>query len=211
MNNKDEFVIGIDFDDISGILDRSLPDPALVEYYRMLGRREIMWNQDVDVNAIDVSMYIRKWNMEDKDVPVEERKPIKIFINTDGGDLNTIMNVIDVVKLSKTPVITIGMGKTYSAGGLLLMAGHKRYIFNNTSCLIHDGSTGAYGSIGKFLDNLEFTKKLEERVQAYILENTTIPKKTLIANWRKDWFLFSDEIIKYGIADEIISDIETLI
>lgn len=200
-----------DFMDMDAVLDTSLPDPAMVEFYRRLKNREILWNADIDDATIDIALYIRKWNAEDKDVKSDERKPIKIFINSDGGSVDTVLHIIDVIKLSKTPVYTIGMGRVYSAGGLLLMAGHKRYIFRHTSCLIHDGSSGAIGSIGKMLDNLEFTKRLEEKMKQYILTNTKITAEMYDANYRRDWFMFSDEMIELGIADEIVTDIDTIL
>ena len=139
------------------------------------------------------------------------RKPIKIFINSDGGSVDTVLHIIDMIRLSKTPVYTIGMGRVYSAGGLLLMAGHKRYIFPHTSCLIHDGSSGAIGSIGKMLDNLEFTKELERRVKEFILSSTRISKKLYDKNYRNDWYMFSEEMTELGIADEIVTDIDTIL
>lgn len=200
-----------DFSDMVGILDTSIPDPSMVEYYRRLKRREILWNTDIDDSAVDVALYIRKWNMEDSGINPEERRPIKIFINSDGGSVDTVLHIIDMIRLSKTPVYTIGMGRVYSAGGLLLMAGHKRYVFPHTSCLIHDGSSGAIGSIGKMLDNLEFTKEMEERMKKYILSSTRIPEEIYDKNYRRDWFIFSEEMIRLGIADEIVTDIDTIL
>lgn len=200
-----------EFSDVEGLMETSLPDPSLLEYYRRLQKREILWNDDIDDATIDIAMYIKKWNEEDKGKSVEERKPIKIFVNSDGGSLDTIMHIIDMILLSKTPVITIGMGRVYSAGGLLLMAGHKRYIFNHTSCLIHDGSSGAIGSVGKLLDNLKFTEAFEQRVKKYILSQTHITSEMYEDNYRRDWFLFSDEMIRLGIADEIVTDIDTIL
>lgn len=200
-----------DFMDIEAVLDTSLPDPSMVELYRRLQKREILWNADIDDSTIDVALYIKKWNAEDKGATPENRKPIKIFINSDGGSVDTVLHIIDMIRLSKTPVYTIGMGRVYSAGGLLLMAGHKRYIFPHTSCLIHDGSSGAIGSIGKMLDNLEFTKELEKRMKEYILSSTHITEEVYDRNYRRDWFMFSEEMIELGIADEIVSDIDTIL
>lgn len=200
-----------DFADVENVLGTSLPDPDLLEQYRRLRKREIVWNEDIDDATIDIALYIKKWNEEDKGVDVNDRKPIKIFINSDGGSVDTVLHVIDMIRLSKTPVYTIGMGRVYSAGGLLLMAGHKRYIFSHTSCLIHDGSSGAIGSIGKMLDNLEFTKRLEEKMKQYILTSTHITEEMYDQNYRRDWFLFSNEMIDLGIADEIVADIDTIL
>ena len=200
-----------DFADMEGVLDTSLPDPGLLELYRRLRKREIVWNDEIDDAAIYIALNIKYWNEEDKGVAPENRKPIKIFINSDGGSVDTVLHVIDMIRLSKTPIYTIGMGRVYSAGGLLLMAGHKRYIFSHTSCLIHDGSSGAIGSIGKMLDNLEFTKRLEEKMKQYILTSTHITDEMYTQNYRRDWFLFSEEMIELGIADEIVTDIDTIL
>lgn len=200
-----------DFSDMEGLFDTTLPDPTMVEFYRRLKNREILWNDDIDDATIDIALYIKKWNDEDKDLAIEDRQPIKIFINSDGGYVATVLHVIDMIHLSKTPVYTIGMGRVYSVGGLLLMAGHKRYIFPHTSCLIHDGSSGAIGSIGKMIDNLEFTKELEKRIKQYILSSTRITEEIYDQNYRRDWFMFSEEIIKLGIADEIVTDIDTIL
>lgn len=200
-----------DLSDMSGVLDTSLPDPGLLELYRRLKKREIVWNDDIDDTTIDIALYIRKWNDEDKGVDIKDRKPIRIFINSDGGSVDTVFHVIDMIRLSKTPVYTIGMGRVYSAGGLLLMAGHRRYIFPHTSCLIHDGSSGTIGSIGKMLDNLEFTKRLEEKVKKYVLDSTHITAEMYDQNYRRDWFMFSEEMIELGIADEIVADIDTIL
>lgn len=200
-----------DFTDMGEVLDTSLPDPSMVEFYRRLKKREILWNDDIDDATIDIALYIRKWNAEDRDIIPENRKLIKIFINSDGGSVDTVLHIIDMIRLSKTPIYTIGMGRVYSAGVLLLMAGHKRYVFPHTCGLIHDGSSGAFGSIGKMLDNLEFTKKLEERMKKYILSSTRITEEVYDQNYRRDWFMFSDEMIDLGVADEVVTDIDTIL
>lgn len=197
--------------DVGDMLDTSLPDPNVLEFYRRIRKREIVWNMDIDDTTVDVALYIKKWNEEDRGVPPESRMPIRIFINSDGGDVTAVMHVIDMITLSKTPVITIGMGKVYSAGGLLLMAGHKRYVFEHTSCLIHDGSSGAVGSVGKLLDGLRFTEASEKQIRRYILDRTKITEETFDKNYRRDWFLFADEMIQLGIADEIVRDIDQII
>ena len=192
--------------EVEGLTKDVLPEPELLEYYNRLSRREILWNADIGTDAVDLASLILRWNRKDKDIPVQDRTPIKIYINTDGGCLNSVMMLIDAIKLSKTPVITIGMGKCYSSGGLLLMSGHKRYIFPHTSCLIHSGYSGAIGDTAKVADSVEFTKRLESQVKHFILESTLITEELYDKNYRVDWFLMSDEILKYSIADCIITD-----
>lgn len=208
--NRFDLEILID-DNIKALSKTDLPDYYLLSFYKRLANREIFWNDDIDTDLVDFSWQILEWNREDKNTPIEDRKPIIIYINSDGGCLNSVMNFIDVIKLSKTPVITIAMGKAYSAGGLLLMAGHKRYIFKDTTFLLHDGSTGAFGSVSKVVDSLEFTQKTEKRMKEFILANTKINEDLYDKNYRRDWFMFSDEIIKYGVADKIITDLNEIL
>ena len=189
----------------------NLPDPDTLYFYNWLENREIFINYDIDADLVDFTYDIIKWNKEDKGIPAEERNPIKIYINSDGGCLNSVMNFINAIKLSKTPIITIGMGKTYSAGGLLLMGGHKRYIFQDTTFLLHDGTSGLFGSVAKLADGFEFQQKTEKRVKEYVLNNTKIDTDLYDKNYRRDWFMNSEEMIYYGVCDFIIEDLDEII
>ena len=188
----------------------NLPDPDLLDYYERVQNREILWNSDVDDTLIDCSLMVIKWNKQDQGKPVEDRTPIKVMIHSDGGDLVPVLNFINVLQLSKTPIWTIGMGKTYSSGGLMLIAGTKghRYIFQDTTALIHSGSTGAMGNTDKVMDNFQFTQRQEKRVKEFVVANTSITEKLYTKNYRKDWWLMSDEIISLGVADKIITDLD---
>lgn len=65
---------------------------------------------------------------------------------------------------------------------------------------------------GKMLDNLEYTKELEEKIKEYILERTSISESEYDANYRRDWWIFADEAVnKYHIADKIVTDISEII
>lgn len=208
---KDYFEIDV-MKDMSECANIKLPDPTLLDYYKRLNRREILINQEIDDGIVEWTQEIIEWNREDNGIDVSKRTPIKIFINSNGGSLNAIMELITLCNLSKTPVIAIGMGKCYSAGGLLLMGVPKgnRYILSTTEALVHDGSTGSMGDTGKVLDDLEYTKKTEESTKKFILDHTNISSELYDKNYRRNWWLDSNEIIQYGLADHVIKNIEEL-
>ena len=83
-------------------------------------------------------------------IPVEERKPIKIYIQSPGGMLTSTFTMIDSIKLSKTPVYTIAMGETYSGGFFTFLAGHKKFAYPHASFLYHEGATANGGDANKF-------------------------------------------------------------
>ena len=66
---------------------------------------------DSDI-AENMECLVRFWNMldDEENIPVEEREPIKVFINSPGGSLISCFTIIDTIRLSKTPVWTINIG-----------------------------------------------------------------------------------------------------
>lgn len=202
--------------DVAGLNDIAnikLPDPTLLDYYMRREDRTILWNDNIEDNFVDIYQDILRWNKEDIDKKLSPGncKPIKIYINSDGGSVSAVFTIIDLIIMSHTPVITIGLGKCYSSGGLLLMSGHQRLLLPNCTVLIHDGQSGSYGSIGKMIDNLEFTKELEKKIKHYILSRTSITEKEYDENYRRDWWLFAEDCINYKIADKIVMNIKEII
>ena len=197
---------------IEDIYDLQLPSPHSVIEWNGLQNREIHINYDIDEEIIDVGLQIINWNNQDDEsnIPINERKPIKIYINSNGGDLLSTFNLIDIINISKTPVYTIGMANCYSSGGLLLLSGHKRLIFPNTTFLLHDGYTDDNNSLGKVMDKVKFTEKIETKVRDYVISKTKINKNLYNKKYREDWYLLANEMIELGIADEIISDISQI-
>lgn len=189
-----------------------LPSPAQIITHRGLSRREIYINFPIDDELLDVCVEIINWNKEDyeNNIPVEQRKPIKIFINSVGGDLEITMNLLSVIEASKTPVYTIGMAKCYSSGGLILLSGHKRFIFENTCFLLHDGYFAVGGGSAKVQDTIEFNNKCEKKIKSIVLKKTNISEDEYQAKYRSDWYMTSEEIIEYGVADKIINTMDEL-
>lgn len=199
--------------DMESIYNLKLADPESVREWRGLENREIYINFEINDFLMNLCLEIINWNREDEqlNLPIEERIPIKVYINSDGGELPAVMNFIDVINVSKTPIYTIGMGKCYSSGGLLLLSGHKRFIFPNTIFLLHDGYMGDFNSTGKALDRAKFTEKSEEMLKDYIISKTKITQKAYNEKYRQDWYMSADEMIELGIADEIVTDIKQIL
>lgn len=210
--NKDfsTFEFGKTYEEMANV---KLPDPTLLDYYNRVSNREIWINTEIDEAVVEWTQQILQWNREDKGIEPSERRIIKVFINSNGGCLNSIMHLITILQMSTTPVMTIGLGKCYSSGGLLLMSGNKgmRYIFDTTSVLIHDGGTGSASDTGKFIDYAEYVKMTEKRTKEYILKNTKITEDEYDKNYRRDWWILGDEAIRLGVADKIITSLDEIL
>lgn len=198
--------------DMGDLANIKLPDPYILDYYSRRKDRCILWNSDIEDDFVEIYQDIIRWNKEDIGKKPEDIVPIKIYINSDGGSVSAVFTIIDLILMSKTPIVTIGLGKCYSSGGLLLMAGHKRILLPHCTVLIHDGRSGAYGDTGKMMDNFEFTKTLESKIKKYILERTKISETEYDQNYRRDWWIFAEDAVnKYGIADKIVTDISEIL
>ena len=77
----------------------------------------------------------------------KKHKELTLGICSPGGDLNACFALVDVMKGSKIPIRTIGMGMIASCGLVLFISGEKgkRILTPNTSILSHQYSWGTYG------------------------------------------------------------------
>ena len=163
---------------------------------------------DIDPTVGDsIENFIRFWNQVDDEsnLPVEERKPIKIFINSNGGDLDATFQMADAIKMSKTPVWTINTGTAYSGGLLVFITGDKRIAYPHSTFLYHEGSTGMMGDAGKFHNYADFYKKQMKMIEGLMLDNTKVTKEQYQDHIKDDWWLTAEEAIEVGICD-IITD-----
>lgn len=150
-------------------------------------------------------------NIEEKDVDKSELQPIRLFVHSYGGDLEQANFFCDLIQSSRIPIITIAMGVAMSAGFLIFLAGHKRYAFKHTQMLIHSGSGSFTGTAEQIEEAQRNYKKQIEGMKAYILERTSIDEKTFNKNKTKDWYLSSEDLLKYEIVDNIITDISEIL
>ena len=108
-----------------------LADPSLLNFYNDLEERIYWLTGSIDNLTLDLVQYIIKWNREDKGIPIEERKPIRLIIFSDGGLIDVEESIVSFIRLSKTPVYGIDVGMVASAASLIYISCHKRYALPN--------------------------------------------------------------------------------
>ena len=170
-----------------------------------LEKRRIILNTLVDDDLLEkVSMMIMKWNEEDKFIEKKYRKKIVIFINSDGGDSVMGLHLLNMIKCSKTPVYTVGCAKCSSMASYILAAGHKRYCFEDTVILYHDGTAGYYSSGNKGKDIQKFYDSLDEKMKNFMMRNTKMTEEFLDSIKDREYYMFPEEAKELGIVDYII-------
>lgn len=193
--------------------DIKLPDPCTLDYYKNKEERVIILDFEIDDSIMrEIGGMILEYNRADKGIPVHERKKIVILINSPGGCLESTYATIALMQMSRTPIITVNMNMAYSAAGLILLAGHKRYCLPRSQMLIHSGSASGIG--GNYEDIQEGTKsykKMVEEMREFIMSSTNIDKATMNKNKSKDWYLDVETQVKLGCVDEILNDIDDIL
>ena len=162
---------------------------------------------DTDVEQIsagNIAKHIMQYNAEDKGKSIEERKPIILYVASNGGEIDAGFELIDVIRGSKTPVYTVNLGYQYSMGFLIGLAGHKRFAVPNAKFLMHDGSNFIWDSGAKAQDKMEFQKKVEARIRQYVVERSHITEEEYDSKLRVEWYLFADEAKEKGFCDYIL-------
>lgn len=194
----------------TSIANMQLPDPDLRDFYQYEQDRVFWVDSEINENLLSLVKLIVKCNREDRGKPIEERTPIKVFIDSPGGDVCALWTTIKAIEISKTPVHTINYCTAYSAAADLLASGHKRYALPGTSVMVHSGSCMFGGTMEQAENMKKHFDKLGKKVTDYFLAHTKVDPKTFKKKAPGDWYMDEDEALKNGLIDEIIIDLDTL-
>ena len=196
--------------DIEVSFEKSLIEGGMVDelfYLKDLKQRKLFLNSEIDQFTVaDIVKHIMQINKEDKDIEPADRQPILLYVTSNGGEIDSGFELIDVIMNSKTPVYTINLGFQYSMGFLIGLAGHKRYASANAKFLMHDGSNFVWDSGMKAQDRMDFNKKIESRIKKYVMSRSTVTNEEYESKLRVEWYLFADEAKEKGFVDYIIGE-----
>ena len=137
---------------------------------------------------------------------LEEPPPIYLHIQSYGGSAHSGLSALDhIIEIQKeVPIYTIIDGVAASAATFLSIAGTKRFIHKHAFTLIHQLTTGFWGTYEALKDMKENCDNLMEIIRQIYGEYTKVPEKLLNETLKRDVYFTAKESLKYGIVDEII-------
>lgn len=146
--------------------------------------------------------FILKHNLQPKRLP-----RLQLMICSPGGSVDACFALIEVMKGSKIPVYTIGMGMIASCGILMFMAGEKghRILTPNTSILSHQWSWGSYGKEHELFSSQKEFNLTGKRMRNHYKKCTGLSDKVIDQYLLppSDVWLSAQEAKKYKICDTI--------
>jgi ATP-dependent Clp protease protease subunit len=136
----------------------------------------------------------------------ESDEPIKIFINSPGGDVDAGYAIFDMARFITAPVTMIGMGLVASAAALVLLAVPKeqRIALPNSTYLIHQPMSGMRGVATDIEIHAQHLEKLREKLDKLIAQETGKSLEEVRSDTERDHWLSADEAQSYGLVSRIV-------
>ncbi|GMO45482.1 MAG: ATP-dependent Clp protease proteolytic subunit [Termitinemataceae bacterium] len=139
--------------------------------------------------------------------------PIRVFIDSPGGDADAGFAIFDMLRFVKPEVWTIGMGLVASAAAIVQLASPKerRVGLPNSHYLIHQPLSGIRGVATDIEIHAKELDKLREKINVLIAEETGNVKKDVEKHTDRDYWMTAEEAVKYGLLSKVITNRNELI
>lgn len=135
-------------------------------------------------------------------------RDINIYINSPGGDINSLFAIYDTMQFIKNDIATICLGQAASAAAVLLAAGTKgkRLALPHSRVLLHQ----PYGQVGYGqVTDLEIAAKeilrMRDLLEEILANHTGQSLEKIHTDTDRDFVLEAQEALEYGIIDDVIS------
>lgn len=170
-----------------------------MESQHMSRRRLFLTGEITPESAMDFMKQVMFLNDED------ERAPISVFINSEGGEIVNGLTIHDIIIDSKAPIHTFCTGCAYSMGAVLFASGRKRYMLPHSKLMLHEpllGSKigGSASSIKSISDSLLASKAMINQLLSNLTGKTEEEMDKLTSY---DHYFTAREAVEIGLCDGI--------
>jgi ATP-dependent Clp protease protease subunit len=134
-------------------------------------------------------------------------KPIRLYINSPGGQVYSGMAIYDTMQQIECPVSTVAVGFTASFGTVLLTAGTQgmRYALPNATIHMHQPLGGAQGQASDIAIQANEILRLRKSLNEILSVHTNQPIEKIEEDTERDFFMTADEARDYGLVDEVLT------
>ena len=197
-----ELPIPLDFLDCVSNLD-----PTSFQYFDCLfNYRTIILNDEIDTPILEtVILPLLKFEKDDIS------SPVTLILNTPGGAVSDGLTLCNIIDNYKKPLEIIVPSYACSMGTIILCSGNKnpnvtKKCYPFSFALFHSGLTVLSGESTSVEDTMNFNKDVDERIKQYVIANTNITEEEYMSHHRKQWFINSSDMKRFGLVDEIIGE-----
>jgi len=164
-------------------------------------------DEDLTYNLIPLIHYYN--SLDDRfEVPVEERIPIRIYVDSEGGEVYKGLNILSTMKSSKTPIWTYLEGSIgMSMGMVLFLGGHVRHMGEYGTLLYHQIRFATdVQTLEEAQNLLNHYLNVQNKIDNFIIKRTSIPKEKLEEYKHRniDWYIDFETAKFYDMFDQEI-------
>jgi len=138
----------------------------------------------------------------------DPHKPIRMYINSPGGQVYAGMAIYDTMQQVECPVSTVAVGFTASFGTVLLTAGTRgmRYALPNATIHMHQPLGGAQGQASDIAIQAKEILRLRTTLNSILARHTGQPVEKIEQDTDRDVYMGAQEAREYGLVDEVLVD-----
>jgi ATP-dependent Clp protease protease subunit len=133
--------------------------------------------------------------------------PIRIFIDSPGGDADAGYAIFDMIRFVKPEVWTIGMGLVASAAAIIQLAAPKehRIGFPNSHYLIHQPLSGIRGVATEIEIHAKEIDKIRGKINSLISLETGKAIGQVEKDTDRDFWMDAEGAVQYGLISRVIT------
>lgn len=183
----------------------------------VFGNSDLLKDLSEAVNQSNIVVYINSFNEESaKQFYTDFNSALKggqslipVVIDSYGGNVDSLLFMMDIIESSPVPVATFAIGKAMSCGSVLLTAGTKgmRFIAPTARVMIHHVSSTSWGKEPDVQIDAKELTRLQQVAFTKMAKNCGKSKNYFLEQLKKrgntDWFLTPQECKKHGLVDHI--------
>jgi len=195
--NDSKYIIYGETETVSDLkIEKDNLSPLVINYYGTLSTE----------SCLALSTMIKNLDIKSKELELkyDHRIPIKLHIQSMGGELMPTFYICDLIRNLETPVHVYIDGFVASAAATIAVCGHKRFMTKHSSMLIHQLKSSSSGKFAELKDEMSNLNMFMMNLEDIYLENTKIDKDELEKLLFSEIWLPSDKCLEYGLIDAII-------
>jgi ATP-dependent Clp protease protease subunit len=175
------------------------PDDSAV-FQRMLKTRTVIVSGEINKQLAERT--VRQLILLEE----ESAEPIRLFIDSPGGDADAGFAIFDMLRFVKPPVTMIGMGLVASAAAIILLAAprERRVGLPNSHYLIHQPMSGTRGVATEIEIHAKEIEKLRAKINRLIADETGQPIDKVQKDTDRDYWMNGEEAVGYGLLSRTI-------
>lgn len=138
--------------------------------------------------------------------------PIKIFVNSPGGHVESGDTIFDMIRFVKPEVKIIGTGWVASAGALIFASADKKNRFSlpNTRFLLHQPAGGAMGQASDIAIEAGEIIKMRRRLNQIFADQTGQKLEKVEKDTDRNFWMSAPEAVEYGLVGQIIQSVDEI-